>query len=53
MPKRHILGWHILLTLTWIYPTLLMHKSVEGYPVFFLQILAIMNSAAVHNCILV
>ena len=52
MPERHILGWHILLTLTWIYPTLHMHSYVEGYPGFF-KILAFMNNAAVHNSILV
>lgn len=34
-PERHILGRHILLTLTWTYPNLLMHSSIEGYPDFF------------------
>ena len=48
MPGRDILGWHILLPLTWM----LMHSSFEAYPDFF-TFLAIMNSAAVHNCILV
>ena len=53
MPERHILGWHILLILSWMYPTLLMLPCIEGYPDFFFNFLAIMNSAAAHNCILV
>ena len=52
MPERHILGWYILFALTWMYPTLLVHSSIEGYPDLF-KFLPIMNSAAVHNFILV
>ena len=47
-----MLGWHILLALTWMYLNLLMHSSSEGYPDFF-KFFAIMSSAAVHNCMLV
>ena len=52
MPERCILGWYILLALTWVYPNLLMHSSIEGHSDFF-KFLAIMSRAAVHNCILV
>jgi len=46
------LGWHILLALTWIYPNLLMHSSIEGCPDFF-KFLTVMDSAAVCKSIFV
>ena len=49
---RQILGWYILITLKSMYPTLLMHLSIAGYP-NFVKFLAIMSSATVCNCIFV
>ena len=51
MPERHILGWYILFALTWMYPTLLVCSSIEGYPDLF--VFTYYDSAAVHNFILV
>ena len=42
MPKRHILGWHILLPLICMCPNLLMYSSTEGHPDIF-KFLAIRN----------
>ena len=50
--ERHILGWHVLLALTWTYPDLIMHSSIEGYPDYF-KLLTIMDSAAVPKFIFV
>ena len=50
--ERHILGWHVLLALTWIYPDLIMHSSIEGYPDYF-KLLTLMDSAAVPKFIFV
>ena len=46
------MGWHILLALTWIYPNLIMHSSIEGYHDYF-KLLTIMGSAAVPKFIFV
>ena len=46
------MGWHVLLALTWIYPSLIMHSSIEGYPDYF-KLLSIMDSAAVPKFIFV
>ena len=44
------MGWHVLLALTWIYPNLIMHSSIEGYPDYF-KLLTIMDNAAVPKFI--
>ena len=50
--EKHILGWHVLLALTWVYPDLIMHSSIEGYPDYF-KLLTLMDSAAVPKFIFV
>lgn len=50
MPKS-ILGWHILFSLTGMYPNLFMHVCVEELSDLS-QFLAIMTRAVMHNSIL-
>ena len=46
------MGWHVLLALTWIYPNLIMHSSIEGYHDYF-KLLTIMGSASAPKFIFV